>query len=87
MNTYEFHIGDIVVLQSHLGQRDDAAYEVMRIMPADGPVPMYRLKGVSTPRERVAPEHDLRHATEESARTSEDSPTALPRMRPIRRRQ
>lgn len=87
MTTHEFHIGDIVVLRPHIGNRDETAYEVTRIMPGDGPIPVYRLKGVNTPRERVAQEHELRHATGESAPEGEEAPRNLPRMRPERRRQ
>jgi hypothetical protein len=60
MNTHSFKVGDIVSFSSNIGQRDDGTYEIVRVMPSDGPEPAYRLKNVAEPRERVAQQHELR---------------------------
>ena len=60
MSDQLFKVGDIVSHSSIAWQRDDGAYEVVRLMPGDGPEPTYRLRNVADRRERVAQQYELR---------------------------
>lgn len=60
MTKYAFQVGDVVAFHSSTSRSEEGTYEVTRQLPADGPEPAYRLKGISAVRERVAQEHELR---------------------------
>jgi hypothetical protein len=60
MSAHTFKVGDVVSYSSSIGQRDDGAYEITRVLPSDGPEPSYRLRNIAEPRERVAQQHELR---------------------------
>jgi len=54
-----FKIGTIVSYLGIPGHRDEGAFEIIRLLPADGPEPQYRLRNVADLRERVAQQHEL----------------------------
>ncbi|GLS21562.1 hypothetical protein GCM10007874_45790 [Labrys miyagiensis] len=60
MNDQAFKVGDIVLHSAIPWQRDEGAYEIVRLMPADNPEPTYRLRNVADSRERIARQHELR---------------------------
>lgn len=87
MTNHAFQVGDIVILHSSVSRHEEGTYQVTRQMPADGPEPAYRLKGVADSRERVALEHELRASRQGISPLAEPHQSTLrpSRTRPTRR--
>lgn len=59
MGIHTFGIGDFVVLKLAPIRQQDKAYEIIRLLPADGPEPIYRIKSIGEPFERRVRESEL----------------------------
>lgn len=61
MTKHKFKIGQLVDFSpGRLGMpASSLAYKIIRLLPADGDQPQYRIKGVAETFERVARENDL----------------------------
>lgn len=61
MNQHKFKVGQLVdFAPGRLGMpASSLEYKVIRLLPADGGQPQYRIKGIAETFERVARENDL----------------------------
>jgi hypothetical protein len=60
MTPHKFKIGDIVTYVQPWGARPVGPYDIIRLLPSDGPDPAYRLKSQAEKHERIAKEYELR---------------------------
>ncbi len=64
MPTHKFQVGERVQLrQKHLTNAPRGPYEIVRLLPSDDGVPVYRIKNQGEGNERVAKEIELTHYT------------------------
>lgn len=59
MGIHVFGIGDFVTLRLAPVCQQDKAYEIVRLLPADGLEPVYRIKSLGEPFERTARQREL----------------------------
>ncbi|QEN86182.1 hypothetical protein FZC33_08340 [Labrys sp. KNU-23] len=59
MGIHVFGIGDFVTLRLALACQQDKAYEIIRLLPADGSEPVYRIKSIGESLERTVRQREL----------------------------
>lgn len=61
MTVHKFRVGQVVdFIPSRPGVPASVRdYKILRLLPADGQMPMYRIKTIAEPYERVAKENEL----------------------------